>query len=351
MVWKDVLTTLLLMKEGTLLRFTCGRQWIIKLTFLFLLLLFPAPSAPAAVPDCAVPESASCTTGTVSADLSPAASASPRDSRSARGFLVSILWDPMIFSLSAFFVANKSKYINMHRSSRFEWDDYEITYLGLVQKPPSVRPPDVPRGLKYSCPWWPVDSAGSGYCKLPHSSHFFWRIFRIPPVRVHIVDAVDSNLLLPASFFELSSSAASLHLETAFCTSLSSRPPGRSRKGRGGATCPGCWSHRPPPAARGPCWCWWQQSAWGATRQSPVHACSPRWEHSMMRQLIINNMYWIKRFKVSIPEVGSVAVLTEARLDWRTGTTNPQEPRPLPAPSFPAALSWSGSSGNETLKR
>ena len=40
---------------------------------------------------CAVPESASCTTGTVSADLSPAASASPRDSRSARGFLVSIL--------------------------------------------------------------------------------------------------------------------------------------------------------------------------------------------------------------------------------------------------------------------
>ena len=50
----------------------------------------------------------------------------------------------------------------------------------------------------------------------------------------------------------------SVVVETVVCTSLSSRPAGRSRTGHGGATCPGCWIHRPPQAwaARGPCWCW-----------------------------------------------------------------------------------------------
>ena len=183
----------------------------------------------------------------------------------------------------------------MNRSCRFEWDDYERTYLGLVQKPPSVRPPDVPRGWKYSVPWWPEDSAGSGCWKLLHSSHFFWRKFRIPPVLVHIEDAVDSNLGLSVSFFELSSSAASLHLETAFGTSLSSRPTGRSRMGRGGsrATCPGCWE---PPCTSG----------LGCTRSvfvlvttvclvsdemsSTLAARDENTASSKMRQLVNNNM-------------------------------------------------------------
>ena len=35
-----------------------------------------------------------------------------------------------------------------------------------------------------------------------------------------------------------------------------------------------------------------------------------------------------KVVNISLPEAGSEAVLCEARTDWRTGSANPQEPRP-----------------------
>ena len=172
----------------------------------------------------------------------------------------------------------------MHRSSQLWMGWLWNTYLGLVQTPPGVRPPDAHRGWKYSGHWGPLD--------------------------VDILDAVDLNLWLSVSFFKLLSSAASLHLQTvlethsgpsAFSTILSSGTPaclapgwcpaGSSRRGLGGATCPRCWSHHPPQAwaARGPCML--------CTALLPLKV-------GEMLQYVLN-----KVVNISLPEAGSEAVL------------------------------------------